>query len=681
MSDGTKAAADGDQDRPAGGPAADEAAAAGRILDLVLRTWNQDDAYAQTLDLWTAELADMGIFIDGVAVQLPAAEDDSFVNYEAASPLQGTTLQLADGPWVRDAWEGGAPILTLRTESVADRLPPWCQSRLTLPLAGGGSVTVDSTRTDAFGDREIGRLQAFTGLLKLALQHRHDADGLAQAEDQLSLALESALMGIWEWDLPAGTIVRAANIEPVLGLPEGELAHTSAAFVERVHAEDREAFVRALDRTLAMGADYAVEFRILRPDGEVGWVGAQGLVFFDRDGVAGRMIGVLMDIHQRKLLEAQLQQSQKLQAIGTLAGGVAHEVNNQLTIITGEIELLMADMGETGARRSALEIAQQAACRTALITRQLLTFSRREVSQPVLLDVQQVVTQTEVMLRHLLRDDIEFVTTVCREPAWTKADRGHLEQVIVNLTLNARDSMPRGGRLSVTLETVTVDDASTVARLQLAVGPYVRLGLDDTGCGMDPATLGRIFEPFFTTKGLDGTGLGLSTTLGIVRQYGGSIDVRSQPGAGTMVHIYLPRVQSAAPETAASAPDAPPRGDEKILLVEDEAIIRSAFTMALGGLGYTVLSAGDAEQALSLLEEDGQAAVDLLITDVILPGMNGRQLAEKLTSQQEMKVLYMSGYTDMVLGRDGVLPPDTQFLPKPFTADALANKVRDLLDA
>jgi PAS domain S-box-containing protein len=402
-----------------------------------------------------------------------------------------------------------------------------------------------------------------------------------------------------------------------------------------------------------------------------------------KDG-QGLIIGastIARDISQTKQLEEQLRQAQKMKAVGQLAGGVAHDFNNLLTVISGYSELLLKGHHSGDTDRSLIEEIYKAGERAAL-TRQLMAFSRKQVNQPKVLDLNAIVGETEKMLGRLIGEDIKLTTTLAADLGAVKVDPGQVEQVIMNLAVNARDAMPKGGKL--TLETVSVDLDENYAQSHLKVKPgrYAMLAVSDTGCGMDEATKARIFEPFFTTKGPGkGTGLGLATVYGIVKQSGGHIGVYSEPGRGTTFKVYLPVVQERI-SSGKSHPGlkAALQGTETVLLVEDEPAVRSLSRLALQMYGYKVLEACQGDEAIRVSEQH-QRAIHLLLTDVVMPGMSGRQVAETLRSMQPaMRVLYLSGYTDDAVVRHGVLEAETAFLQKPFTPLALASKVREVLD-
>lgn len=357
-------------------------------------------------------------------------------------------------------------------------------------------------------------------------------------------------------------------------------------------------------------------------------------------------------------------------------------INNLLTIIMGRSQLLLARLGPDEALRRAVDLIQKTATRAASLTRQLLAFSRKQVLQPKVLNLNAVVANMEKMLRRLIGEDVELVTALDPTLGPVKADPAQLEQVLLNLAVNARDAMPQGGRLMLETGNVKLDEAFSRQHPGVLPGPYVMLVVADTGCGMDPDTLAHIFEPFFTTKEQGkGTGLGLSTAYGIVKQHDGYITVDSTRGCGTTFKIYLARAGETVERGEISKAPMEVRGAETVLLVEDEKPLRELAHEILRGNGYKVLEAPSPEEAL-LIGERHAGSIDLLLTDVVMPKMSGREVAKRLKPlRPTMKVLYMSGYTDDVLGQHGVLAPDTAYLQKPFTPDALARGVREVLDS
>ena len=411
---------------------------------------------------------------------------------------------------------------------------------------------------------------------------------------------------------------------------------------------------------------------------------------YDDEGRPQRAIVVSRDLTERKLAEKalrnsedQLRQAQKLEAVGQLAGGVAHDFNNLLTVITGYSDLLLRRISEADPNRSRVEEIKQAADRASSLTRQLLAFSRKQVLQPKLFDLNTLVADMGKMLRRLIGEDIELTTTLTGDVAPINADPGQIEQVLMNLVVNARDAMPDGGKITIEIAHLQIDQTYADNHLAVQPGPYVMLAVSDTGSGIDPETRKHIFEPFYTTKEQGkGTGLGLSTVYGIVKQSGGNIWAYSELGQGTTFKVYLPQVDDEVtlPRTQIE-PATLVRGTETVLLVEDEPQIRKLAYEFLSDSGYKVLASSNGSDALQILEENSRG-VDLIVTDVVMPQMSGRELAERaLAISPGTKVLFMSGYTNDAIVRHGVLNPGTWFIQKPFAPDALARKVREVLAA
>ena len=385
---------------------------------------------------------------------------------------------------------------------------------------------------------------------------------------------------------------------------------------------------------------------------------------------------------EKDRLAEQLRQSQKMEALGRLAAGVAHDFNNMLTIINGYSELVLACMGAGDSLYADVKAIKEAGERATVLTGQLLAFGRRQLLDSRLLDLNREVAKTLQMFQRLIGEDIELHADLQSTEPYVKTDPGQFDQVLVNLVINARDSMPRGGRIGIETADVEFNEADIRSRVDIAPGSYVRLRVRDTGCGMDEDILSRIFEPFFTTKPKEkGTGLGLSVVFGIVEQSGGYIEVASEVGVGTTIDIFLPRAEG-RPEVSAPVPEQVAVGSRKesILLVEDEDVVRELAHRILRDCGYRVLEARKGEEAL-MLAELHEGPIHLLLTDVVMPEMSGRQLAENLTPMRpDIKILYMSGYTDDTILRYGIQAGDVDFLQKPFAPKALVAKVRQVLN-
>jgi two-component system, cell cycle sensor histidine kinase and response regulator CckA len=442
--------------------------------------------------------------------------------------------------------------------------------------------------------------------------------------------------------------------------------------------EDRTRVLHALRTKQTLGT-YDEEYRIVRPDGAVRWIRDRAFPVHDAVGTVIRVAGVAEDITDRRSLEEELRQSQKMKSIGRLAGGVAHDFNNLLTVISGcTEELLQAELPDESAREALLDV-RQAVERATSLTRDLLAFSRQEMLEPKVLDMNIIVSDAERMLGRLLGEDVALTTELDPELPRVRVDPGHWASILINLAVNARDAMPKGGSLKLRTSAVFFDDAQAQKRIA-SPGAYALLEVIDTGSGLSPEVQARIFEPFFTTKSTGkGTGLGLAVVHGIVQQSGGHIEVSSELGVGTTFRIYLPAVTELAAGDDEVVSSASLGGSETICLVEDEESVRRVAVRGLQSSGFTVISASNGEEALRILAEHS-GTVDLLVTDVVMPSMGGRRLAEEVAYRYPtMKVLYTSGYTDDAVVRHGVSHAEVAFLQKPYTPRALLAKVRDVL--
>src|SRR6266498_3194216 len=516
-----------------------------------------------------------------------------------------------------------------------------------------------------------------------ALERAQQRDALRRHERLLRQIIDAnpSLIFVKDWD-GRFVLVNQATAEIYGTTVDSLVGKTDADF--NPHAEEVAHFLRGDREVISSGRPKLVsEEQVTNPvTKQTRWFQTIKVPLRLPEQEKSTMLGVATEITERKRLEEQLLQSQKMEAVGQLAGGVAHDFNNILTAIVGYTDLLAVECGANSRQLEDLEEIRKAARRAAALTRQLLAFSRKQVLEPRIIDLNSVVMNLEKMLRRVIGEDVEFRTVLAPDLGAVRADPGQLEQVIVNLAVNARDAMPYGGKLTVETANVDLDEAYPQERGLVVPGRYAMLAVTDTGIGMDAHVKAHIFEPFFTTKEKGkGTGLGLATVYGIVKQSDGYIWVYSEPGRGTSFKIYLPRVEAVAEPPAPKAmPPASLRGSETVLVVEDEAAVRNRVRRVLEAHGYSVLVAADGPEALRLIESHHEP-IHLLVTDVVMPKMSGRQLAERVVStRRETKVLYLSGYTDDAIVHHGVLAPGIAFLQKPFTPRALARKLREVLD-
>ena len=533
----------------------------------------------------------------------------------------------------------------------------------------------------ALSDAVISALASVADHIALGIERHRSAEALRTAEERMRFALEAAGVGIWDMDYTTGVLRWSETLEAHYGLQPGTFGGTFEAFVERIHPDDKDSVLETVGKAMKSGADFSTLNRSTWPDGTVRWLSGAGRVHLGEHGEPVRGVGISLDVTERHTLEAQYQQAQKMEAIGRLAGGVAHDFNNLLTVILGFCELLLADLDPDDPRQADIAEIQKAGTSAAGLTRQLLAFSRKEIIEPTLLDLNVVVADMRAMLGRLIGEDVKVVLGLRPELAPVKADRGQVEQIVMNLAVNARDAMPKGGTLTIETANVELDEHYAKTHLAVKPGPYVALTVTDTGTGMTPQVQARLFEPFFTTKEVGkGTGLGLATVHGIVTRSGGSVNVYSEVGRGTSFTVYFPRADAAEMVVDAPPPVARPRaGTETVLVVEDAEGLRELARRLLERQGYTVLVAANADEALRLFEQN--ASIDVLLTDVVMPGASGPELTRQLVERRPaLKVIYMSGYTEEAIVQHGVLKPGIAFLHKPFTSETLGRKIREVLD-
>jgi PAS domain S-box-containing protein len=587
--------------------------------------------------------------------------------------------------------------------SMLSRQPPWSDIPIVVLTSAGEMNEARLRSLNAFApsgnvsylERPF-RQMTLISTLKMAMrarerqyQLRRTLTSLGESEERLRLALDSGKIGAWEWNVRLNRLVGSPRLHEFLGLPDGSLQDGLEALTGIIHPEDAVAFRQAVEWALESGNDCEMEFRALRPDGETRWLYTRAKVFRDHESRPARLIGAAMDISERKQVEEDLRkgketllQSQKMEAIGKLAGGIAHDFNNMLTAINGYSELLLGQLNDKAALNAGLGEILRSGKRAAALTNQLLAYSRQQIMAFQVVDLNTVVEGMYGLLQRLLNEDIRHVLRLKARLPNIKADPSQMEQVVLNLALNARDAMPHGGQLSVETLAMRLGSEGFARYGGAPPGDYVCLRISDTGVGMSDAVKTHIFEPFFTTKSLGkGTGMGLSTVYGIVQQSGGYITVDTAPGKGAAFEVIFPAVNEKveAPAAQAGPKEPEPRRQGTILIAEDEGSVRAFLRQLLSQQGYTVLSAVNGEEALDLATAYS-GEINLLITDVVMPGMGGRELAERLSRERPvMRLLFISGYTDDAILHHGVLDRETAFMNKPFAPASLLEKVRSLL--
>lgn len=570
-----------------------------------------------------------------------------------------------------NAWHGlsGPPIVLAVSFNVPEALRTWRREAM---LSIGLTILVALA----------------LGVASLQLVRQLDARAVAessliQRDQELVEAQRVAGLGAGRFILPNLAARTSPQLASLLELPPCSDEMPFETLTDRLVEPDRMRLRESLASCVTPGDRYQLELRMKLADGGERILWSEGVVQSSVNSDEGSILAIFQDVTEQRIAEERSSQAQRLAAIGRLTGGVAHDFNNLLTAILGYSEILQTRLADNRPLNDFITEIIKAGRRAAGLTNQLLAFSRKQVLQPKIISLNRAVTDIEKLLRRLIGEDIELSTNLSPNLGRVRADPGQIEQVLMNLAVNARDAMPKGGKLVIETANVALDeDYARLHSTLVQAGPHVMLAVSDTGIGMDKQVLSHIFEPFFTTKSLGkGTGLGLATAYGIVRQSGGSIWAYSEPGKGTTFKVYLPRVEDQADAVEASVPVAQsPGGSETILLVEDEEAVRKLARKILELHGYQVLDAGSAIEAL--VRHSQQAArVSLMITDVVMPGMGGPELAQRLSDQgHDFKVLYVSGYTDEAIVHHGVLDAKIPFLQKPFTPDALARKVREVLD-
>jgi PAS domain S-box-containing protein len=529
---------------------------------------------------------------------------------------------------------------------------------------------------------------AFQGMVIVVLMvnintRRRTEKAFRESEDKYRLLVNQVPAVVFKADLDWSFECFNDKIEKITGYPKEDFNSQRLTWLDLIFPEDVEPTRNLFAEALRGNHSYVTEHRIRKKNGEVCWIQAWIQIICDRAGQVDYISGVFFDISARKKLEEQLAQSQKMEAVGLLAGGMAHDFNNLLTAIMGYSEIMMLEIPEHDPLRGHVQEIMKAAENGAALTNKLLAFSRKQILQPRVIDLNLVVRDMEKMLRRLLGEDIDLVTHGAPESGLVKADPGQVEHILMNLAVNARDAMPQGGMLTIETADVYLDDAYAQNHVGVSPGPHVMVAVTDNGMGMEAETLSHIFEPFFTTKeNGKGTGLGLAMVYGIVKQSGGHIWVYSEPGQGTTFKVYFPRV------AAGPAPEAPPPrelpqaagGVETVLLVEDDGALRELISKALRKYGYQVREATNGDEALAICEKE-EGPIHLLLTDVVMPQMSGRELAGRVAHLcPAIKVLYMSGYTTNTIVHHGVLDAGINFIQKPVKVLGLLQRVRQVLD-
>lgn len=565
--------------------------------------------------------------------------------------------------------------------------------RIAAALEGRG-LRFEETITFPHGNRSVsgeyvpdldnGRLKGIFALVCDVSEQRRTEAALRESEKLLRTVLDTLPVGVWFTDSQGGIISGNPAAQSIwgetdmAGVNENSLYKGWWADTGKPIAPEEWAAARAL----AQGETSLNEvIEIERLDGQRKIILNSATPLRDEAGCVQGALIVNQDITERKHLEEQLRQVQKMEAIGRLAGGIAHDFNNMLTVINGYTDLALIQIGPGNPLRELIEPIRDAAARSSQLTRQLLTFSRQQIVQPEILDLAVVTFDLQKMLARLIGEDINFTIEAAEGGCFVEADRGQIEQILMNLVVNSRDAMPRGGELRVEIRHVDLERPLAGKPADVPPGSYVLLRVSDTGCGMDAAVRSRVFEPFFTTKAKGkGTGLGLASVYGIVKQSQGEILVDSEPGRGATFRLFFPRARPEGRRTVRPQSRGRRDGTETLLLVEDDGAVRRLTRGMLEEFGYHVIDAACGSDALAACGESA-GPIHLLLTDVIMPGMSGPELAGQLTAlRPEMKVLYMSGYTDDAIGHYGVLDRETAYLQKPFSARALAEKLRELLD-
>jgi two-component system, cell cycle sensor histidine kinase and response regulator CckA len=564
--------------------------------------------------------------------------------------------------------------------------PKSCSHELLRTTGTNQRTDFEETRLGKTFDATTTPLRDASGAILGCIHVLRDISDRKQAEQALRHSVEryrSLVMAteqvVWTTDRAGAVVEDVPAWREFTGKSEEETS--GQGWLGSIHADDREQFAEAWADAVKKSSPYTAEFKARRKDGEYRDLMVRGVPVLESDGVVREWVGTCTDVTDQRQFEERCRQAHKMEAMGKLAGGISHDFNNILGVIIGYSDLLLASLAPHDPSAYKVEQIKKSAHRAASLTRQMLAFSRKQVLIPKVLDLNIAVSETSKMLIRLLGEDIELVIQLNPTLDQVKVDPTQLQQVIMNLAINASDAMPNGGKLIIETSNIEVDHQPGQERnIGMRPGRYILLTVSDTGIGMEKKTMDRIFEPFFTTKDVGkGTGLGLATVYGIVTQSGGYISAHSEVGKGSTFEVYMPQAKEVSNQVQTEITASPPAGSGRVLLVEDEDDLRELSRHLLENMGYTVIEASNAANAMRIaaLTRD---PIELLVTDVVMPGMSGRELAELLLeTRTQMKVLYVSGHADDVIVHHAILKPGVAFLQKPFTRDALAKKIQEVL--
>lgn len=529
-----------------------------------------------------------------------------------------------------------------------------------------------------------GSVSRWFGLAMNIDERKTMEEQIRKSEERFRYLSRATTDAVWDWDPIHRELWWNEGLSRLFGYEEHEIGTTERFWLEHIHPDERERVHQSILSVLnGKGTEWHEQYRFLRRDGTAAHVADHGFVIRDEEGRVVRMVGGMSDITAQHTLQEQLQQSERLRAVGELTGGVAHDFNNLLTVIIGNAELLDEQLQDQPRLKPLVDLTRQAADRGTELTRRMLAFARRQPLNPHPVNLRQLIEQAEPLLRHTLRADIG-IEVIHAAGLWdAHADPSQLENSLINLCLNARDAMPDGGKLTIETANMWMDEEYCARQDDVTPGQYVMIAVSDTGHGIDEAIIGRVFDPFFTTKGKGrGTGLGLSMVYGFIKQSGGHIKIYSEAQQGTTVRMYLPRSTDTGPSQKPVVQSSPAGGQEVLLVVEDDPQVRRTVCHQLQALGYTVIEAEDGKEALEQFEQH-QNTIDLLFTDVVLPGdMNGKQLADRLRAlRPQLPILFTSGYTKNAIVHHGRLDPGVMLLSKPYRRNDLARRLREVLDS